>query len=271
MDQSATLKGWCWVLLLVPALLSAPSREAQAKPKPKPKPPSTAAADHDPLTEWELLNGAAIELRARIRKQPRNDALRQQMADLAVRSAVGAERALAIGDASLFDSYRRQFDEQFHDTRRRIGQMAGKGNAVAGYAMGVLALHGFREALNVETACRHFDAALAKGYPGAKFRASLCLEKTDSARASGLLGEAAASGHPVAAEMVGRACREAKPPDAQCARDRLTIAATAGPPRRAYLPGCTRRAREAGRRIPPGPRASTCRQPRQGMPPPRTM
>jgi TPR repeat protein len=202
----------------------------KAKPKAKPKAAAAAQAEHDPLTEWELLNGAAIELRARIGKQPRNDALRQQMAELAVRSAVGAERALAIGDASLFDSYRRQFGEQFHDTRWRIGQMAGKGNAAAGYAAGVLALHGFGEPVNVEAACRHFEAALAKGYPAAKFRASLCLEKSDPARASILLGEAAASGHPVAAEMVGRACLEAKPQDVRCAWDRLTMAAAAGRP-----------------------------------------
>src|SRR4026207_2489722 len=126
---SLLCKGLYWTLALAVGLLAAPGADAQTKPKPKaakgkyakptpanPKPPPVAAAEHDALTEWELLNGAAIELRQKIEKQPRNDAMRQQMADLAIRSAIGAERALAIGDATLFDSYRRQFREQFHDT-----------------------------------------------------------------------------------------------------------------------------------------------------------
>jgi len=203
---------------------------AKAKPKPKPKPAAATQAEHDPLTEWELLNGAAIELRARIGKQPRNDALRQQMADLAIRSAVGAERALAIGDASLFDSYRRQFGEQFRDTPWRIGRMAGQGSGAASYAAGVLALHGFLKPADVAAACRDFEAALAKGYPGARFRLSQCLDKTDPDRSAVLLREAAASGHPVAAEMTGRACLAAEPQDVQCAWDRLTVAAAAGRP-----------------------------------------
>jgi hypothetical protein len=74
----------------------------------------------DPLTEWELVNGAAMEARARLKKARKPEPIRQQIAELAVRSAVGAERALAISDASLFDSYRTQFREQFGDTRWRL-------------------------------------------------------------------------------------------------------------------------------------------------------
>lgn len=226
-------RGLYGTLAFVVCALIALDADAQSKKKAttaKPKPAPTTTAEHDPLTEWELINGAAIELRQKIAKAPRNDTLRQQMADLAIRSAVGAERALAIGDASLFDSYRRQFGELFHDTHWRIGRLASQGNGAAEYAAGVLALHGFLEAASVEAACKHFGTALAKGYAGAKFRVSGCLEKTDPARAGVLMREAAASGHPVAAEMVGRACLEAKPPDAQCAWDRLTMAAAAGRP-----------------------------------------
>ena len=219
-----------FLLLVAAVFVAGLQQDAGAAPKPKPKAAAVAQAEHDPLTEWELLNGAAIELRARIAKAPRNDALRQQMTDLAIRSAVGAERALSIGDASLFDSYRRQFSEQFFDTHWRIGRMAGQGSGAAEYAAGVLALHGFRVPASVEAACRHFGAALAKGYPGAKFRASQCLEKNDPARAQALLREAADSGHPAAAELLGRACLEAKPPQAACAYERLTIAAAAGRP-----------------------------------------
>lgn len=227
-----------WTLVLGVGLLAAPGAEAQAKSKPKaaktksakPKPPVAPAAEHDPLTEWELVNGAAVELRGKILERPRNDALRHQMAELARRSAIGAERALAMGDASLFDSYRRQFREQLQGTAWRLGRMAQQGDGAAEYAEGVVALHGFIKAPDLVAACRHFDAALAKAYRGAKFRLSQCLEKDEPGRAAALMREAADSGHPAAAESLGRACLEARPPQAECARERLTVAAAAGRP-----------------------------------------
>lgn len=225
--------GLYWSLAIAVGAIAAPGAEAQTRTNPKTsksKPPPTTAIEHDPRTEWELINGAVIELRARVAKRQRNDPLREQMADLAIRSAVGAERALAIGNASLFDAYRRQYGEQFHDYYWRVGRRATQGDGAAEYAAAVIVLHGYREPANVAAACRRFSAALAKGYPGAKFRAAQCLEKADPARASFLLREAAANGHPVAAEILGRACLEATPPDAQCAWDRLTMAAAAGRP-----------------------------------------
>lgn len=217
-------RGLVCSLLAAAVLVAAFARETNAQSKRK---PTAVPAEYDPLTEWELVNGAAMEARARLKKARKPEAIRQQIADLAVRSAVGAERALAIGDASLFDSYRRQFREQFHDTRWRLGHMAG---GAAEFALGVLALHGVFEPPGVETACRHFGAALAKGHAGARFRVSQCLEKDDPARAAALLREAADSGHPTAAELLGRACLEAKPPQAACAWERLTTAAAAGRP-----------------------------------------
>ena len=215
-------RGLYWTLALAIGALLAPGIEVQAIAKGKAKvvksKPRPAAPEHDPLTEWELVNGAANELREKLAKRPPNaEALRRQMTDLALRSAVGAERALAIGDASLFDSYRTQFREQFHDVRWRIGVRAERGISVAEYAAGVLALYGILEPASVEKACQHFAVALAKGYGGAKFRLSQCLEKDDPARSASLLRQAAASGHPAAAEVAGRACLEARPPDAVCA------------------------------------------------------
>jgi len=215
-------------LLLAAAVLIA-ALPCEAKPQEKRK-PAAIPAEFDPLTEWELVNGAAIEARAKLKKARKPEAIRQQIAALAVRAAVGAERALAIGDASLFDSYRSQFREQFGDTHWRLGHMARQGSGAAEYAEGVLALHGFFAPPEVDTACRHFGAALAKGYAGAKFRLSQCLEKDDPARAAALLREAADSGHPAAAELLGRACLEARPPQAACAWERLTLAAVAGRP-----------------------------------------
>lgn len=216
------------LLLLVAAVFVA-ALPCEAKSIAKRK-PAAVPAEYDPLTEWELVNGAAMEARASLKRARNPEPIRQRIADLAVRSAVGAERALAIGDASLFDSYRTQFREQFGDTRWRIGRMAQQGSGAAEYAAGVLALHGFLEAASVESACEHFGAAFGKGYAGAKFRFSECLEKDDPARAGTLLREAADSGHPAAAELAGRACLDAKPPQAPCAFERLTMAAAAGRP-----------------------------------------
>jgi len=229
---SFSRQGLYWSLAFVIGVQVSLDAEGQSKSKKKPAKsrPSPMAQADDTLTEWELINGAAIELRQKIAGQPHNEALHSQMAWLAIRSAIGAERALSIGNASLFDSYRRQFSEQFQDTRGRIQRMAEQGSRTSEYVLGILALHGFHEPASVESACGHFAAALAKGLPAAKYRASQCVESTDPARAASLLRDAAASGHPVAAEMTGRACLEAKPPDAQCAWDRLTFAAAAGRP-----------------------------------------
>jgi TPR repeat protein len=222
-------KGLYWSLALAVAALCAPCSGAQKKPKPAPK-PIGAAAEHDLLAEWELLNRAAIEVREKMRRSANLEGYRQQLADLAIRSAAGAERALAIGDAALFDAYRMQFRERFPTQRWRLAQMAKRGSGRASFSLGVVALHGIFEPPRVEAACRHFAAALAKGYVGAKFRLSQCVAKDDVARAAVLMREAADDGHPAAAELVGRDCLEAKPPQAACAWDRLTLAAAAGRP-----------------------------------------
>jgi len=123
-----------------------------------------------------------------------------------------------------------QFREHFPTQRWRLAQMAQRGSGPAAFALGVVALHGVFEPPGVEAACRHFETAVARGYGDAKFRLSQCVAKADSVRAAVLMREAADAGHPAAAERVGRDCLEAKPQDAQCAWDRLTLAAAAGRP-----------------------------------------
>ena len=240
---SLLLKGLYWTLAIAVGLLPAPDAGAQAKTTPtaakakaqkyktaKRKPPPARVAELDPLTEWELVNGAAMEARARLKKARKPEAIRQQLVELAIRSAAGAERALALGKSSLFDAIRTQLREQVPAQRWRLGQMAERGSGRAAFARGVLALHGIFEPPAVDAACRHFGAALAKGYAGAKFRLSQCLEKNEPARAAALMREAADSGHPAAAELLGRACLEASPSQAECAWERLTVAAAAGRP-----------------------------------------
>ena len=227
---SLICKGLYLTLVVAVALLAAPEARAQTTPAPKSAKLNAPAAEHDPLTEWELINGAANELHEKIKREPSNETLREQMMPLALRSALGAERALAIGDASLFDAYRTQFREQFPKRRWRLVRSAQQGDGAAEFALGVLALHGYLEAPAVETACRYFAKALGKGYAGAAFRMSQCLRQTDPARSAVLLREAAASGHPAAEELIGRACLEAAPQDAVCALENLAAAAAAGRP-----------------------------------------
>ena len=75
-----------WSLLAAAVFVGAFARDANPQSKRK-----TAAlpAEQDVLTEWQLIYAAAIELRKKIEQQPRNEALRQKMTDLAVRSAIG--------------------------------------------------------------------------------------------------------------------------------------------------------------------------------------
>jgi TPR repeat protein len=206
-----------WTLVVAVGLLPAPIAGAQP-------------AEHDLPTELELISRSAAETRAKMRGSSALEQSRQQLVELAIRSAAGAEGALAIGNSPLFGAFRTQLREQFPTQRWRLGQMAERGNGRAAFARGVLALHGIFEPPAVDAACRHFGAALANGYAGAKFRLSQCLEKDDPARAAALMREAADSGHPAAAELLGRACLEATPPQAACAWERLTVAAAAGRP-----------------------------------------
>jgi hypothetical protein len=228
-------KALYWSLALAAGALLAQEAVAQSSGetrmgKRKPARTDVGAVYNDLVTEWELVNGAAIELRQRIDKAPRDDDLRRQMANLAVRGAAGAERALAAGNANLFNSFRHQFVDQFLDTLPRIRRRIELGSGQALYTAGVVELHGFAGPADVGAACRNFEAALARGYLSAKFRASQCLDKTDPARALVLLREAAAGGHPLAAEIVARACLAGEPQDVQCAWDRLAVAAAAGRP-----------------------------------------
>jgi TPR repeat protein len=220
-------RGFYGVLIL--ALLVALPGDGRAQKKAKAK-PQAPAIEHDSLTEWELINGAALEVRDRLKKKRNDEPTRRQLTLLAIRSARGAERALAEGNATLFDSYRSQVRELFADTRWRLGQRAKQGEGVAEFALGVFALHGFLDPPDRDAACKHFSDALDKGFGGAKFRLSLCLQEASPERAARYLHEAAEAGHPMASELKGRGCLEAKPQDLPCAYERLTVAAAAGRP-----------------------------------------
>ena len=206
-----------------------------------------------------------------MRRSANVEVFRQQIADLAIRSAVGAERALAIGDAALFDSYRTQFREQFPTRAGASTHGASEAMARPIRARRCRAARIFGPP-GVEAACRHFETALAKGYGGAKFRVSQCVRKDDPARAAVLMREAADSGHPAAAELVGRACLEAKPLQAACAWDRLTVAAAAGRPSAQSVLAWMYAQGMGGKGSRPGARsrASTCRRRARATPRRRT-
>lgn len=220
------------------AAAAAPSAKQKAKAalaKPgtanrnnKTKTKAAAPAALDPVTELEIISGEAINLHNALGADPDDTQARQKLAELALRAARAAERALARGDENLFTGYRSQFRKHFGGTGAGLEAMAGRGIGAAEYALGALALHGFLEERNVERACAHFAAALGKGFGGAKFRHAQCIEEGDPARALKLMQEAANAGHVGAIERLGRICLEATPPDAPCAYARLERAAREG-------------------------------------------
>lgn len=200
----------------------AKTRAAKAKTR------AAEAAPIDPLTELEIISDEATTLRNALAANSDDPSPAQKFAMLALRAARAAERALSRGDDELFAAYRELIRTRFADTRPGLEAMAERGIGAAEYALGTFALHGMLETPNVERACRHFTAALDKGFGGAKFRHAQCIEESDPARAFALLNEAADSGHVGANERLGRICLEAEPPDAACALARLGRAAKEG-------------------------------------------
>lgn len=211
------------------ALAKAKPRKAEARTaKQKTKARAAETAQLDPVNEWEIISGEAISLRNALGADPDDTQARQKLAELALRAARAAERALSRGDDELFNAYREQIQTQFAGTRPALEKMAERGIGVAEYALGTLALHGILEERNVERACARFAASLEKGFGGAKFRQAQCIEENDPGRAFALLKDAADSGHVAATERLGRICLEATPPDAACALARFDRAARDG-------------------------------------------
>ncbi len=182
----------------------------------------------DPVTEIEIISDEALALSNALAANSDDAQARQKLAELALRAARAAERALSRGDENLFTGYRTQFVKYFAQARPGLEAMAGRGIGAAEYALGVFALHGIFEERNVERACAHFASALGKGFGGAKFRHAQCIEDSDPARALTLMQEAANAGHVGAIEQLGRICLEAEPPDAACAYARLERASREG-------------------------------------------
>lgn len=207
---------------------AAPAKSPATKKNAKAKKPAPAPALLDPLTELEIISDEALELSNALAAHSDDTHTRQKLAELALRAARAAERALSRGDEILFAGYRSLFEKYFAGTRQGLEAMAGRGIGAAEYALGVLALHGIHEQRNVERACRHFAAALGKGFGGAKFRHAQCIEEENPARALALMQEAANAGHVGAIERLGRMCLEAEPPDAACAYARLERASREG-------------------------------------------
>jgi TPR repeat protein len=203
-----------------------PPKSRAAKPKIKAAAPAPAVLD--PVTELEIISDEALALSNALVANADDKQARQKLAELALRAARAAERALSRGDDNLFAGYRSQLSKYFAQARPGLEAMAGRGIGAAEYAIGVFALHGIFEERNVERACAHFASALDKGFGGAKFRYAQCIEDKDPARALTLTQEAANAGHLGAIERLGRICLEASPPDAACAYARLERASREG-------------------------------------------
>ena len=181
-------------------------------------------AEHtrSPSGSWST---ARRSKRAQTQEGAQARAIRQQLADLAVRSAVGAgsERSRSVMLRSSTPTA--PVPRAVHDTLWRFGAWQ-KGAAWRVHGS-VVALHGFlsrRGRSRVPPFRRRTAKAMRR-----EVRLSQCVEKEDPARARLLLREAAESGH-----RSGRVARARLPGSetaaADCAWDRLTQAAAAGAP-----------------------------------------
>lgn len=207
---------------------AATSKSRAAKPLKHSKAKAVVPPQLDPVAEMKLLDEEALGLRNALGAGPDDGQSRQKLAELALRAARGAERALSRGDDSLFGAYRDLIRTRLADTRPGLEAMASRGVGAAEFALGTFDLHGFFGERSVERACPRFAAALDKGFGGARFRHAQCIEAGEPARALTLFREAASSGHVAAIERLGRICLDAEPPDAACAFEQLERAAGEG-------------------------------------------
>ena len=202
--------------------------QAITKRSGKAKQNTVASAQLDPRTEFEVIEEESTALNNALAVAPDDTQANQKLAELALRAARAAEKALSRGDDAMFAAYLAQFPRRFNGTRSGLENMAGRGVGAAEYALGTIELHGLAADKNLEQACARFAAALGKGFGGAKFRHAQCIEEGDPGTALALLREAADAGHVAAGERLGRICLEAEPPDVACATTRLERAARDG-------------------------------------------
>ncbi len=207
---------------------AAASKSRAAKALKHSKPKVALLPQLDPVAEMELIGEEALGLSNLLGSRPDDGQSQQKLAELALRAARGAERALSRGDDSLFGAYRELIRTRMTGTRPGLEAMAARGIGAAEFALGTFELHGLFDERSIERACPRFAAALEKGFGGAKFRHAQCIEAGDPARALTLFRDAANAGHAAAIERLGRICLDAEPPDATCAFEQLERAAREG-------------------------------------------
>jgi hypothetical protein len=245
-----------------PKAKAAASRSRPAKALKHSQPRFAAPPLLDPVAEMELVDEEALGLSSALGSRPDDGQSRQKLAELALRAARGAERALSRGDESLFGAYRELIRTRMAGTRPGLESMAARGIGAAEFALGTFDLHGFFDERSIARACPRFAAALDKGFGGAKFRHAQCIEASEPARALALFREAAVAGHAAAIERLGRICLEAEPPDVACATTRLEHAARDGRAS-ATIPAGLDAGRRPGRKGRPGPRCREALPPRR--------
>ncbi len=200
----------------------------QAKRADTAKQKTVAPAQLDPAIEFELIEDEINGLSNALAVAPDDAAANQKLAEMALRAARAAERALSRGDEAMFAAYSALIRRRLAETGPGLENMALRGVGAAEYALGAIELHGLFGPGDVGRACARFAAALDKSFGGAKFRHAQCIEESDPGRSYALLREAADSGHVAATERLGRICLEADPPDVACATARLERAAREG-------------------------------------------
>lgn len=160
-----------------------------------------------------------------LQRSPKNDVARQVLADAAVALAAQVEAAEAVGNNPLADKLLALFGTDLFDTMWRLGTMAGKGNAEAGAALGLLFRRGALSPADHDKACDHYHRAARSGHVAASYHAALCAADDDREESAMLMTRAANHGHAGAQERLGRSCLENEPRDPPCAVRWLSRAA----------------------------------------------
>jgi TPR repeat protein len=195
-------------------------------------------ADATTRTEIPETVTLAIERnRAVVNRDSHNEAARQKLAQAAVDLAQLIFEADAVENAALRHAAEAYLELTLSDTGWRLGQMATHNNAQAQAALGLFHALGVVVAKDKEKSCAYYVDAARRSNPAAMFYAVFCVQGTDAAQAGAWLRAAAEAGHPVAQELIARACLEAEPPDLVCASQWLESAANSGRPSAMALMG----------------------------------
>ena len=151
----------------------------------------------------ELL-GKIREYRKQLDAGSKNEAARQGLAEIAVAYAGQIEAAEVLGEDGLVEALSGRVRNDLADTRRRLDQMAKRGDRGAQAALGLLYRRGIAVGKDEQKACHYYHLASEQGDVAAMYHYGLCVASQDKESSDRLLLRAANEGHPGAQARLKR-------------------------------------------------------------------